>query len=107
MRTLAISLGALVVVASVVVTASVVVWSVVGDAPWENEPGAAANERQGDDRESGGTSALRCEQALDLERETLDDLRDAVNTGVRNPEAAAKYYSDQLDSIRRDIDRYC
>ena len=107
MKAFAISLGALVVVASVIVTASVVVWSVVGDAPWEDEPAASANERSTDDRDSDGNSALRCEQALNLERETLDDLRDAIATGVNNPEAAREAYRGLLERIQKDIEQYC
>lgn len=104
MKALAV-IGALAVAAAVSAGSTVVVWWLVGDAPWEDAQEAESSEspREPTDR----TSGIRCQEALELKNDILDDIREAIRTGVRNPDAAERFYQGQLDQVAADIQRYC
>ena len=91
---------AVVSIAAVALAGLVIVWSLAADAPWEGTAPESIEQPSNGDQ-------MRCEQILELERETLADYREAIRTGVQEADTANEFYNRQFKQFESDKATYC
>lgn len=86
-RAIAVAALALAIVASVFA-----IWPVIANAPWEDDPGVAVEDR---------TEEIRCAGALRLRESATEALGNSINI------VQLRAVQDQLEEAKREIGTFC